>query len=116
IFVHGSHFAGRAPKGSIALRIDPGMAFGTGHHESTRGCLLLLDWLARSRRFARPLDLGCGSGILALATARLWDVPVLAADNDPKAVEVARANARANGAARLLRVVRSDGYRAAALR
>jgi ribosomal protein L11 methyltransferase len=116
IFVHGSHFAGRVPTGAIALRIDPGMAFGTGHHESTRGCLLLLDWLARTRRFAQPLDLGCGSGILALAAAALWQVPVLAADNDPKAVAVARANARGNGLARLVRVVRSDGYRSPALR
>lgn len=115
-FVHGSHFGGPLPKGSIALQIDPGMAFGTGHHESTRGCLLLLDALARQRRFGHPLDLGCGSGILALAAARLWDVPVLAADNDAKAVAVARANARRNGLARLVRVVRSDGYAASALR
>jgi ribosomal protein L11 methyltransferase len=115
-FVHGSHFQGTLPARGIALRIDPGMAFGTGHHESTRGCLLTLDALARERRFASPLDLGCGSGILALAAARLWAVPVLAADNDARAVTVARANARLNGLARLVRVVRSDGYGAPALR
>jgi ribosomal protein L11 methyltransferase len=115
-FVHGSHVERRPPDGAIALLLDPGMAFGTGHHETTRGCLLMLGALARERRFARPLDLGCGSGILALAMAKLWGRPVLAADNDPRAVTVARANARINGAARLVRVLHSDGFAAPALR
>lgn len=115
-FVHGSHVTAPAPRGSIALRIDAGMAFGTGRHATTRGCLLALDRLARSRRFARPLDLGCGSGILAIAAARLWRVPVLAADNDPQAVAVARENARRNGVGDLVRSVLSEGYRAAAIR
>jgi ribosomal protein L11 methyltransferase len=115
-YVHGSHVRGPGPRGSIPLLLDPGMAFGTGHHETTRGCLLMLDALARERRFARALDLGCGSGILALAIARLWGRPVLAADNDPQAVAVARANARTNGVAGLVRVLRSDGFGAPALR
>jgi ribosomal protein L11 methyltransferase len=115
-FVHTSHFEGRTPRGAVTLAIDPGMAFGTGHHETTRGCLLMLDDLARERRFTRSLDLGCGSGILALAIARAWGRPVLAADNDPQAVAVARSNARVNGLAGLVRVVRSDGFAAPALR
>lgn len=108
-FVHGSHVP-RVPAGAVAILVDPGMAFGTGHHESTRGCLLALDRLAHKRRFARPLDMGCGSGILAIAMAKLWCVPVLAADNDPQAVAVARRNAGLNGVGHLVRVVRSAGY------
>lgn len=116
-FVHGAHIpAAAAPRGTLALEIDPGLAFGTGHHESTRGCLLAIDRLARRRRFVRPLDMGCGSGILALAMARLWGVPVLACDNDPQAVAVARENARLNGLDALVRVVKSQGYAAAAVR
>jgi ribosomal protein L11 methyltransferase len=116
-FVHGSHVRGPPPRGTLAIEIDAGMAFGTGRHESTRGCLLALDRLARSGvRCARPLDLGCGSGILALAMARLWRVPVLAADNDPVAVAVARQNAQLNGLADSVRVVKSDGLATAAIR
>ncbi|HLB81034.1 MAG TPA: 50S ribosomal protein L11 methyltransferase, partial [Dongiaceae bacterium] len=115
-YVHGSHVGGPPPRGCIALEIDPGLAFGTGHHESTRGCLLALDRLARTRRIARPLDLGCGSGILALAMARLWRAPVLAVDGDARAVTVTRENARANGVADLVRAVKGSGYAAAAVR
>ncbi len=116
-FIHGSHFRGRVPGAHIGLVIDAGAAFGTGLHESTRGCLLALDALAaRGRRFRNALDLGCGSGILAIAVARTWDVPVIACDNDPRAVEVARANAAVNGVAHRVSIVRSDGYRAAAVR
>ncbi|MBX6322289.1 MAG: 50S ribosomal protein L11 methyltransferase [Rhodospirillaceae bacterium] len=115
-FVHGSHVETPPPRGAVPLLVDPGLAFGTGHHETTRGCLLMLDALARERAFRRPLDLGCGSGILALAMARLWGRPVVAADNDPKAVAVARENARLNGVGRLVRVLRSDGFAAPALR
>lgn len=114
-FLHGSHFRARPPKASIPLVIDAGLAFGTGRHETTKACLLALDALA-GRRFARPLDLGCGSGILALAMAKLWGVTVLAADNDPDAVQVTRENVERNGLADLVHVVRSEGYAAAALR
>ncbi len=113
-FLHGSHFRGRPPKGSLALLMEAGLAFGTGRHETTRGCLLALDALA-SRRIERPLDLGCGSGVLALAMARLWGVPVLAADNDPAAVAVTRENAAKNGLGGLVRAIQSDGYAAAML-
>jgi ribosomal protein L11 methyltransferase len=116
-FIHGAHFDGRPPRGAIPLLIDASIAFGTGRHETTRGCLLALDHLARAgRRFRRPLDLGCGSGILALAMAHLWDAPVLAADGDAPAVAVARENMRINGAADRVRVVKSNGFGATALR
>ena len=115
-FIHGTHFRGRVPAGRIGLALDAGLAFGSGSHESTRGCLLAIDRLARMRRVRRPLDLGCGSGILAIAMARRWRVSTVAADIDPVAVMVARANARRNGAGRLVRTVASDGLRARALR
>ena len=94
------------------LRLDAGAAFGTGHHETTRGCLEALDALARRRRFARPLDMGCGSGVLALAMARLWRCRVIAVDNDPAAVAVARANAAQNGLARAVACRAGDGFAA----
>ncbi|MHA1569127.1 MAG: 50S ribosomal protein L11 methyltransferase [Alphaproteobacteria bacterium] len=114
--VLGSHHRMAPPAGAIVLRLDAGPAFGSGSHESTRGCLLALDTLARARRFRRPLDLGCGSGILALAMARTWKRPVLAADIDPVAVDNARANARRNGLAGSVRAVVSDGLAVDAVR
>jgi ribosomal protein L11 methyltransferase len=116
-FIHGAHFDGRPPRGAIPLQIDASIAFGTGRHETTRGCLLALDRLARSgRRIRCPLDLGCGSGILALAVAHLWTAPVLAVDTDLNSVTVARENLRINRAADRVRVVRSHGFGAAAVR
>jgi ribosomal protein L11 methyltransferase len=116
-FIHGAHFRGKAPAGTIRLEIDAGLAFGTGRHETTRGCLLELERLARAGgKVRRPLDLGCGSGILALAMARVWRVPVLAADNDDQATAVARDNSRINGTVDLVRVVKSQGFAAAAVR
>ena len=114
--VRGSHVAGDPPRGATPLTVDAGMAFGTGRHETTRGCLLALDRLARQRDVARPLDLGCGSGILAIAMAKLWDAPVLAIDNDPQAVAVARDNAAINGVADRVAVAIGGGYGSAAAR
>ena len=114
--VRGSHVAGRPPRGATPLIVDAGMAFGTGRHETTRGCLLALDRLARQRDFVRPLDLGCGSGILAIAMAKLWAAPVLAIDNDPQAVAVARDNAAINGVAERVTVAVGGGYGTAAAR
>jgi ribosomal protein L11 methyltransferase len=113
-FLHGAHFRGQPPKGSLPLLVEAGLAFGTGRHETTRGCLLALEALA-GRPIEQALDLGCGSGVLALAVARAWGVPVVAADNDPAAVAVARENAARNGLAALVKTVRSEGYAAAAL-
>lgn len=114
-FVHGSDFHGPTPASRIPLAVDAGLAFGSGRHESTAGCLRALDGLAH-RRFRRVLDMGCGSGILAIAAARTWTARVLASDVDPAAVRVAAANAQANGVASRVRVVLSDGYAARQIR
>ena len=112
--VRGSHLTrGRA---RIDIVVDAGQAFGTGHHASTAGCLEMLSSLARGRRFARPLDMGCGSGILAMAMAKLWRVPALGVDIDPLAVATARANAVRNRLGPWLRLVAGDGYRTPAVR
>ena len=111
-FVHGAHVEGPAPLGSIPLQIDANAAFGTGRHESTHGCLLALQSLARAGfRPRRLLDMGCGSGILALAMARLWGRPVLAVDSDRPSVTVAAVNARINRVAGLIRPLAAAGYR-----
>jgi len=115
-FVSGAHDRMRAPGGSTALLIEAGQAFGTGSHATTRGCLLAIDALAKRRRFARPLDLGTGSGILALAMARAFAVPVAASDIDSTAVETARVYARANGLAGRVRFVTANGLSHPALR
>lgn len=111
-FVHGSHFRGVVPPGRIALALDAGMAFGSGEHATTAGCLAVLDNLVRRRRFANALDLGCGSGILAFAVARTWPARVLAVDIDPEAVAVARENARRNGLAARIRFAIGNGMTA----
>jgi ribosomal protein L11 methyltransferase len=116
-YLHGSHVKGPVPRGRIALEIDAGAAFGTGRHETTRGCLLAMDRLARQgRRIRKVLDMGCGTGVLALAAAKLWPEIVLAADNDPDAVRVARENVGVNALAGRVRVIRSAGYGATAIR
>jgi len=116
-YLRGQHVAGPTPRGKIALVIDAGTAFGTGRHETTSGCLIALDRLARRGcRFQRVLDLGCGSGILALAAAKLWQPSVLAADSDKEAVRVARLNLAINGAEQWVAAVRSQGYGGAAIR
>ncbi len=110
-FVHGAEYRVTAPRGTIPLLIDAGLAFGTGRHATTKGCLLALARLARGRRIRKVLDLGCGTGILAIAAARLGIGAVLAADSDPAAIVVARENAALNGVADRVRVVKSDGFR-----
>ncbi len=120
-FLHGSHWRGLRPPGSWPLRIDASYAFGTGEHGTTGGCLAAIDRLARSGRLgrgrhARALDLGCGSGILALGRARAAPGRVVASDCDPDAVRLARLNARANGLAHRVRAVRADGTRHPAIR
>jgi ribosomal protein L11 methyltransferase len=97
-FVYGAHDKGMIPHGVIPLRVEAGLAFGTGHHESTALCLSLISSLAKRRRFRRVLDLGCGTGVLAIAMAHLWRTRILAADIDPVAVAVARENASINHA------------------
>jgi ribosomal protein L11 methyltransferase len=108
-FVYGAHDAGKVPHGVIPMKIEAGLAFGTGHHETTALCLAALSELARERSFRNVLDLGCGTGLLATGAAKLWKRPVLASDIDPVAVTVTRDNARANGVAPLVRAVTADG-------
>ena len=109
--VHGSHDRHRFTLRGRAIEIDAGEAFGTGYNATTALCLEAIDDLTRRRRFARVLDLGCGTGILAIAAARaLPDARVLAVDNDPVATAVARANARVNRVARRVRVVDAAGF------
>lgn len=115
-FIQPSHFDGAPPAGAIALTVDAGAAFGTGEHATTKGCLLALGLLAKKRRFRRPLDLGCGTGILAMAAAATWRVSVRAADIDSDAVRVATENAHINGLMSYLRVGRSVGYAAPLVR
>lgn len=110
-YICGSHIADPPPAGAIAIRIDAGLAFGTGLHESTRGCLHALTGLVKRRRVRRALDMGCGSGILAIAAAKLWACPVVAVDNDRCAVQVARENGRKNGVAALVAAAYGNGYR-----
>ena len=115
-FVYGAHDAGQVPPGVIPMRIEAGLAFGTGHHETTALCLAALSDLAKRRKFERTLDLGCGTGLLAIGAAKLWRKKVIASDIDPVAVDVTRENARANGEAPLIRAVTADGLTHAAIR
>lgn len=107
-FVYGAHDQGKVPDGVIPIRIEAGLAFGTGHHETTALCLSVLSELAH-RRFRNVLDLGSGTGLLAIGAAKLWKKPVLASDIDPVAVDVTAENARANGVGPLVRAVTADG-------
>ncbi|MGD9830884.1 MAG: 50S ribosomal protein L11 methyltransferase [Hyphomicrobiaceae bacterium] len=115
--VHGSHDRARARGRHLAIEIDAGEAFGTAHHATTEGCLLAIDRLLRRRHFARVLDLGTGSGVLAIAVA-LADphASVLASDIDARACEVAAGNCRGNGVAARVRVVEAVGLAHARLR
>jgi ribosomal protein L11 methyltransferase len=115
-FLYGAHDKGRVPDGPIPIRIEAGLAFGTGHHETTSLCLVALTRIARQRRPTHILDLGCGTGVLAIAAAKLWRLPVLATDIDPIAIEVARANARANGVRPFFRSAVADGLDHPAIR
>jgi len=108
-FVYGAHDAGQVPHGVIPIKIEAGLAFGTGHHETTALCLEVLSDVARERGFRNVLDLGTGTGLLAIGAAKLWKRAVLASDIDPVAVEVARDNAIANGTGPLVRAVVADG-------
>lgn len=108
--VHGSHARALVPEGAVPIEIDAGLAFGSGEHATTQSCLVAIHRLARQRRFARVLDVGCGSGVLAIGAAKCWPAAVLAVDNDPIAVRVARNNAELNGVAARVRVELADGY------
>ncbi|MEZ5675993.1 [LSU ribosomal protein L11P]-lysine N-methyltransferase [Thalassovita litoralis] len=96
-FVYGSHDADKVPEGAEALLIEAAMAFGTGHHGTTQGCLRALDRLANNGKVCKNvIDVGCGTAVLAMGAARIWPNPVLASDIDEVAVDVAEANVRVN--------------------
>jgi ribosomal protein L11 methyltransferase len=114
-FVYGAHDAGTVPKGVIPIRIEAGMAFGTGHHETTSLCLGALSDLSKRKRYDNVLDLGCGTGLLAIGAAKLWRKKVLASDIDPVAVAITRENAAANGESTLVHAITADGLGSPAL-
>ena len=110
-FVYGSHDAALLPKGRIGLLIEAAMAFGTGHHGTTLGCLRAYDRLLDDgQTFNNVLDLGCGTAVLAMSAARMEAANVLASDIDPVAVEVAVANVKANGLVGRVDCVESIGF------
>ncbi len=107
--VHGGHDRRRIPPSRIGVEIEAALAFGTGHHATTRGCLLALDRILRYRRSRRILDVGCGTGVLSIAAALATRRPVLAGDIDPVSVRVARDNVRLNHVGAYVRVVVANG-------
>ncbi len=110
--VHGNHDRARVPANKRGIEIEAALAFGTGHHGTTRGCLLLLDHVLKSRQPRRVLDLGTGTGVLAIAAAKALRRPLLASDIDPPSVRVARENAMINGVSPQVRVIRATGFAA----
>ena len=110
-FVYGSHDADKVPTESVPLLIEAAMAFGTGHHGTTLGCLTALDRLERAGlRATNVADIGCGTAVLAMAAAKLWPETVLASDIDPVAVETAASNVVANGLAGRVICLEAAGF------
>ena len=108
--VHGSHDRDRVPPNKIGIEIEAALAFGTGHHGTTRGCLLLLDQVLHQRTPKRVLDLGTGTGVLAIAAAKTLRRHVLASDIDARSVIVARENAVLNGAGNWVEAIKATGF------
>jgi ribosomal protein L11 methyltransferase len=110
--VHGQHDRERVAPNKLGIEIEAALAFGTGHHGTTRGCLLLLDHALKAWRPRRVLDLGTGTGVLAIAAAKALHQKVLASDIDPPSVQVARENARLNVSGHLVQAIRATGFAA----
>ncbi len=110
--VHGQHDRARVPPNKLAIEIEAALAFGTGHHGTTRGCLLLLDSVLKAYCPRCVLDVGTGTGVLAIAAAKAQRRNVLASDIDPLSVKVARDNARLNGTGNLVQTIRATGFSA----
>jgi len=131
--VHGAHRRAGVRANQIGLQIEAALAFGTGHHGTTRGCLLALDALAKRRRRKRKaqnssplrrrrgkkagvLDIGTGTGVLAIAAAKAWRCPVLASDIDARSAAIARDNARINRVGDMVEIIHTGGVGAARFR
>jgi ribosomal protein L11 methyltransferase len=114
--IHGSHDREHVSRNRFTIEIDAAGAFGTAHHASTRGCLIALDELVKRGRPDFVLDLGTGTGVLAIAAARAFDRPVVATDNDPVAVITASENARKANVAQQVHVLQAEGFAHPALR
>lgn len=114
--VHGAHDRTRVAANRIGIEIEAALAFGTGHHGTTRGCLLALDRLLKKTHPRRILDVGTGSGVLAIAAARALRQSVNGSDIDPHAADAARSNAKLNHAGALFRVICAAGLLDARLR
>jgi ribosomal protein L11 methyltransferase len=112
--VHGAHDRARIPPNKLGIEIEAALAFGTGHHGTTRGCLLLLDHVLKCHKLERVLDLGTGTGVLAIAAAKARKRAVLASDIDAPSVKVARENARLNECGHLVQTIRATGFAAPA--
>src|SRR6201991_4908945 len=110
--VHGGHDRARIAPNRLGIEIEAALAFGTGHHGTTRACLLALDWIAKTASPRRVLDVGTGTGVLAIAAAKALKTPVLASDIDPRSVIVARDNAVLNAAAPWTAFVHAAGLQA----
>jgi ribosomal protein L11 methyltransferase len=109
--IHGTHARAVRRANDIAIEIEAAEAFGTGHHGTTAGCLAAMLELVRGRRFQNVLDLGTGSGVLAIAAAKLWHASVLATDIDPRAAIIAAGNARINNVAGHVTSIAATGFR-----
>lgn len=114
-YVYGSHETVPVPAGLIGMRIDAAQAFGTGHHETTTGCLEAISIVLKRKRPTRLIDVGTGTGVLAIAMAKRLRLPVLATDIDPIAVETTVDNARDNGVGRLITGIEATGLNHAAI-
>jgi ribosomal protein L11 methyltransferase len=110
--VHGAHDRGNVAPNMLGIEIEAALAFGTGHHGTTRGCLWLLDAVLKAYRPRRVLDLGTGTGVLAIAAAKALQIKVLASDIDSLAVRTARDNAGLNGVGGRVRAIRANGLAA----
>jgi ribosomal protein L11 methyltransferase len=111
--VHGGHDRDRVRENDLGIEIEAGEAFGTGHHGTTAACLIAIDRVARRQPIRNALDLGTGTGVLAIAIAKAVKAPVLASDIDPVATRIAEENARLNGVAGLVHAVTAPGLRKA---